>query len=199
MLEFLRPAAGKGRAIAQAEMRTIVEDRDVRFAEQARDRAERAAETAVEKHGVFAPEILREFALQFAMQIGHAGEHGRAAGAESVGREGVVCRGDDLGMIGQAEVIVGAKVDHRLRLPAVGDGGASFGGGAHFGLVKFHRPRSGLHPAGETGGRLERVAPFAGEEIAQTQISGIVIHKKTAPNDCGHGGDSWKATIRFSD
>ncbi len=133
------------------------------------------------------------------MEIGHAGEHGRAAGPESVSREGIVRRGDDLGMIGQAKVVVGTKVDHRLRLPGVGDGGAGFSGRAHFRLVQFHRPRPGLHPAGETGGRLKWVAPFTGEEIAQTKISGIVIHKKTAPNDCGHGGDSWKATIRFSD
>ena len=83
MLEFLRPAAGERRAVAQTEMRAVVEHRHVGFPQQSGDRPERAAESAVEKHGVFAAEELRRAALQLAMEIGHAREHGRTAGAQA--------------------------------------------------------------------------------------------------------------------
>src|SRR6186713_2550858 len=91
-------------------------------------------------------------------------------------------------MIGQAKVIVGAEIDDRLRLAAVGDGGAGFGGGAQLGLVKFDRPRARLHPSGEAGRGLKRIASFAREEVTEAEIGGIIVHKKTAPNESAANG-----------
>ena len=54
-------------------MRAVIENRDVAFPQQPGDGAERAAESAVEKHRIFAPEKLRDLTLELAMQIGHAG------------------------------------------------------------------------------------------------------------------------------
>ena len=86
MLKFLGPATRKSRAVAQTKMRSIIEHRDISFPEQAGNGSERAAESAVEKHRIFAAEEGCDFSLQFAVEIGHAGKHGRAAGAETVSR-----------------------------------------------------------------------------------------------------------------
>ncbi len=125
--------------------------------------------------------------LQFPVKIGHAGEHGRTAGAETVGRERFVGGSDDFGMIGQAEVVVGAKINHRLRPAVVGDGGARFRRRPHLRFVKFDRPRSRLHPASKAGRRLEWIARFGREEITQAKFGWIVVHKKTAPGENGRG------------
>ncbi len=177
MLELLGTTARKGGAIAQAEVRTIIEHRDVGLAEQAGNGAERAAEPAVEKHGVLAPEELRHLPLELAVKIGHAREHRRAAGAEAVGGERFLRGGDDLGVIREPEVIVGAKIDHRLRLAVVGDAGASLGRGAHFRLVEFDGPRACFHPTRETCGDLQRVAAFTREKIPKTEVGRILAHK----------------------
>ncbi len=187
MLEFLRAATRERRAIAQAEMRAVIEHRDIGFPEQSRDGAERAAKSAVEKHRVFAAEELRDLALQFAMQIGHAGKHRRTAGPETMSSEGLARGGDHFGVIGQPEIIVGAEIDDGLRFAVVGDRGPRVGGGEQFRLVKFDRPRARLHPASESGGRLQRISSFGREEITQTKFGWIVAHKKTAPRDIWRG------------
>ena len=67
-------------------MRSIIEHRDIGFPEQSGNRSERAAESAVEEHRIFAAEEGCDSSLQFAVEIGHAGKHGRAAGTEAVSR-----------------------------------------------------------------------------------------------------------------
>src|SRR5215470_17375368 len=96
-------------------------------------------------------------------------------------------RSDDLGMIGEPEIIVGAEIDHSMRLAVVGDGRARFRGRAQLRLVKLHRPRTRFHPARETRRCLKRIASFPRKKIAQTEIGRVVVHKKTAPNEKGRG------------
>ena len=85
MLEFFGATSRKHRAVAKTQMRSIVENGDIAFAQQTGDRAERAAKSAVEKHGVFALEKFRDAPFEFAMQIGHSGKHRRTACAQTVG------------------------------------------------------------------------------------------------------------------
>ena len=127
MLEFLAPAARQSRAIAQTQVRAVVENGHVGFAEQSGNRAERATETAVEKHGIFAAQKFRDLAFQFSVQIGHAGEDWRTARAHPVGAKGLVRGLQHFRMIRQPQVIIGAKIDDRVRFALVIDGGAGVG------------------------------------------------------------------------
>ena len=69
--------------------------------------------------------------------------------------------GDDFGVIGQAEVIVGTMINDRERFPVVVDGGARFGGREKSWLVQFNGPRANMHPPGEAGRGLERIVALA--------------------------------------
>ena len=68
MLEFFRSAARESRAIAQTDVRAVVEHSDIGFAKQAGDDAEGTAESAVKEHGIFPAEKLRELALELAVR-----------------------------------------------------------------------------------------------------------------------------------
>ena len=72
MLEFLRATPRQNRAVTKTQMRAVVQNRDVAFAQQAGNRAQRAAKSAVEKHGVLAVEKFRDAPFEFAVEIGHA-------------------------------------------------------------------------------------------------------------------------------
>src|SRR5437870_6418020 len=85
-------------------------------------------------------------------------------------------RGDDIRMVGQTEIIVGAKIDDALRLAVVSDGSAGIRAGEQFRLIQFNRPRAGLHPGGETWRGLQRVAAFTRQEIAQTEFCRVFVH-----------------------
>src|SRR5256885_13654174 len=85
-------------------------------------------------------------------------------------------RGDDIRMVGQTEIIIGAKIDDALRLAVVSDGGAGVRTGEQFRLIQFNRPRAGLHPSSEAGRGLQWVAAFAREEIAQTEFCRVLVH-----------------------
>src|SRR5438552_3641224 len=74
MLKLICAATRKNSSVAKTQVRAVVENRDIRFAKQSGNRAERAAKSAVEKHRVFAAEKFRDAALQLAMKIGHARE-----------------------------------------------------------------------------------------------------------------------------
>src|SRR5947207_13196915 len=84
-------------------------------------------------------------------------------------------RGDDIRMVGQTEIIVGAKIDDALRLAVVSDGSAGIRAGEQFRLIQFDRPRAGLHPGGETWRGLQWVAAFAREKIAQTNFCRVFV------------------------
>src|SRR5882672_4570869 len=154
MLEFVCATSGKRRAVAQTQMRAIIQDRYVVFAQQTGDGSERAAKSAVKKHGVFASEEFCHAPLKLAMQVRHAGKHRRTACAETVRLQRSVCCGNDFGMICQAEVIVGTKVDHRARPAVVIDGRARVGTSEQLRFVKFYREPSLSHPMRESGRRL---------------------------------------------
>src|SRR2546430_9474858 len=79
-------------------------------------------------------------------------------------------RSDDIRMVGQTEIIVGAKIDDALRLAVGSDGSAGICAGEQFRLIQLDRPRAGLHPGGETWRGLQWVVVFAPEEIAQTKF-----------------------------
>src|SRR3954471_18166729 len=123
VLALLAPATGQSRAITKAEVRTIIKNGHVRFTEQPGDGAEGAAEAAVEEHGIFAAEKIRDAPFQFAMQIGHAGEDRRATSTESMGTETLLRGGNHLGVIGKAEIIIGTEIDDGVRLALVFQGG----------------------------------------------------------------------------
>ena len=54
---------------------------------------------------------------------------------------------DDLGMIGEAEIIVGTEVDDRVRLAAVVQGRARFGWAEQLRFVELDRPFADLVPS----------------------------------------------------
>ena len=103
MLEFLRATPRQYRAVTKTQMGSIVENGNIAFAQQPRDRAQRAAKSAVEKHRVLAVEKFRDAPFEFAMKIGHAGKHGRTAGAHSVGAQRLVRGSKHVGVIRQAQ------------------------------------------------------------------------------------------------
>src|SRR3954451_19938657 len=91
-------------------------------------------------------------------------------------------RGYDLGVIGEAEIIVRAEIDDRLRLAVVIDAGARFGTREKLGLVEFRSPFGLAHPGGEGRGGLKWIAGLASEKIAQAECCGVfVVHCLMAP------------------
>src|SRR5436190_5505850 len=72
MLEFLRATPRQNRTVTKTQMRAVVQNRDVALPQQAGNRTQRAAKSAVEKHGVLAVEKLRDAPFEFAVEIGHA-------------------------------------------------------------------------------------------------------------------------------
>src|SRR4051794_36699014 len=136
MLELLAPTTRQSRAITKAEVRTIIKNGHVRFTEQPGDRAEGAAEAAVEEHGIFPVEKICDASFQFAMQIGHAGEDRCAASAEPMGTESLLSGGNHLGVIGKAKIIIGTKVDDRVRLALVFQGGTRVRTSQHLRLIQ---------------------------------------------------------------
>ena len=65
--------------------------------------------------------------VQLAVKIGHAGEHWRTACAEAIVAERLMRGCYDVGMIGQPQIIVGAKIDDGMRFAVVIDSGAGVG------------------------------------------------------------------------
>src|SRR5262245_42023684 len=135
MLELFRATPRQYRAITKTQMRSIIQNGDVAFAQQAGNRAQRAAKSAVEKHRVLAVEKLRDAAFEFAVEIGHARKHRRPARAHPMSAQRLVRGGEDVGVIRQAEVIVRTEIDYRLRFPGVVDCGAGIGTGKQLWLV----------------------------------------------------------------
>src|SRR5438477_12989100 len=99
MLEFLRATSRQNRAITKTQVGSIVENGDIAFAQQTRDRAQRAAKSAVEKHRVLAIEKFRDTAFEFAMEIGHARKHRRTACAHTVRAQRFVRCSEDVRVV----------------------------------------------------------------------------------------------------
>src|SRR5437667_5932102 len=140
MLELLCSASREYGAIAKAKVRAIIQNGYVCLAKQSGDCTERAAKAAVEKHRVLASEKSRDAPFEFAMEIGHSREHRRTASAQSVCAECLVRRDQHLGMIGKAEIIIRAEINHRPRFAAIADHRAGVCAGEEFRFIQFDRP-----------------------------------------------------------
>src|SRR2546430_5666075 len=79
MLKFFRATAREEGAIAQTQVRPIVQDRDISFSQQSGNGPERAAKPAVEKHRILAPE-----------ELGHARSEEHTSELQS--QSNLVCR-----------------------------------------------------------------------------------------------------------
>src|SRR5262249_39416767 len=64
--------------------------------------------------GVVGAEESRDLSLEFAVQVLRAADEADRGEAEAVVVEGLLCGGGDARMIGEAEVVVGAEVQHLL-------------------------------------------------------------------------------------
>src|SRR5262245_48686245 len=107
--------------------------------------------------------------------------------------------GKHVGVIRKTEIIVRTQIDHFLRFPAVGDRGSGICSREKLWLVQFNCPSAELHPVCKARGRLQRVVAFARQEITQTKLCRINIHK--APDSvslatvCTDGVSPAKLTI----
>src|SRR2546426_6838624 len=97
-------------------MGTIVKNGHVRFAKQTGNRPERAAESAIKQHGVFATEKFRDAAFEFSMQVSHSREHGRTASAQAVCLQRFVRSCNHFGVISETKIIIGTEIDNGARL-----------------------------------------------------------------------------------
>src|SRR5437762_1520800 len=83
---------------------------------------------------------------------------------------------DDLGMIGEAEIVIRTEIDDGARFAAVVDHRARVSRREKFRLVKLHRPCASAHPFGESGRSLQRIASLASEKITETEFCRILVH-----------------------
>src|SRR4051794_2015407 len=108
-------------------------------------------------------------------------------------------------MVRQAKVIVRAKIEDGVRLAVVIDRGPRLSRGHQFGFVQLDRPGAHAHPLGKARGSFERVAAFAAEEIAETELCRIdlIVHRgkpgfettASVPVN-SRVGPAWKETVR---
>src|SRR4029077_7469437 len=80
-------------------------------------------------------------------------------------------------VIRQTEIIVGAKIDHLPWFPGVVDRGSGIRSREKLGLVQFNRPSAELHPVCKARRGLQRVVAFAPQEITQTKLCRINVHR----------------------
>ena len=92
----------------------------------------------------------------------------------------VRCR-NYLGVIGKAEIIVGAEINDRFWLATITNGGAGVSGGHQFWLIQIRRPRANSHPIGETWRSLKRIVGLAREEIAKAEFCRVLVHTEKLP------------------
>src|SRR5215469_16839613 len=84
---------------------------------------------------------------------------------------------EHVGVIRKTEIIVRTQIDHFPWFPAVVDRGSGICSREKFGLVQFNGPSAELHPVCKARGRLQGVVAFARQEITQTKLCWINIHK----------------------
>src|SRR4029077_14747434 len=176
MFELFRAATSKDCAVTQTEVRPVVENCYVSLTKQSGNRAKGAAESTIKNHRIFTLQKLRYTAFKFSMQVGHSRKHRRSARSQSMSPERFVRCSDYLGVIGKAEIIVGAKLNDRRRLTTITNGGTSVGAGEEFWLIQLDRPRANSHPIGKTWRGLKRIIGLAREEIAKAEFCRVFTH-----------------------
>ena len=82
-----------------------------------------------------------------------------------------------VGVIRQAQVIVRTEVDHLPWFPGIVDRGPGIRSREKLGLVQFNGPSAELHPVCKARGGLQRVVAFASQEITQTKLCRINVHR----------------------
>ena len=98
-------------SVYDARVRVLVADHPVSGPHETRDHAEVRAEPGGEEQDGLRMLELREARGQLLVKVEHAGEDRRAARAQSVFPERGLRRGDHLGAVGQAAIVVGREVD----------------------------------------------------------------------------------------
>src|SRR5437016_13505447 len=106
----------------------------------------------------------------------------------------VRCR-NYLGVIGKAEIIVGAEINDRFWLATITNGGAGVSGGHQFWLIQIRRPRANSHPIGETWRSLKRIVGLASEDIAKAEFCLVLVHTEnlTVPSEVALNGVTMNA------
>jgi len=85
--------------------------------------------------------------------------------------------GQHLGMIGKAEIIVGAEINNRPRFSTIVNNGARICGGEELRFVQFNRPRTKTYPVRKARWSLQRIVAFARQKIAQTKFCRVLVHE----------------------
>ena len=106
-LGLAQPDAVDDRRVVQ-----LVGDDRVLRAEQRLEDAAVGVEAGGEQDGVLGAEELRDPALQLQVQVLRAADEPDAGHAEAALVHGALRRGDDVRVVGQAQVVVGAEVQH---------------------------------------------------------------------------------------
>src|SRR2546430_14764639 len=87
---------------------------------------------------------------------------------------------DYLGVIGKAEIIVGGKINDRLRLTTITNGGRSVSGGQEFWLIQLDRPRANSHPISKTWRGLKRLISRFREGIGKVELLRVFTHTQSS-------------------
>src|SRR5438874_8573160 len=114
------------------------------------------------------------------MQVGHSRKHRRSARSQPMSPDRFVRCRDYAGVIGKAEIIVGAKLNDRLRLTTITNGGTSVSGGQEFWLIQLDRPRANWHPISKTRLGLKRIISLARKEIAKAEFCRVFTHTQSS-------------------
>src|SRR5437763_15654607 len=131
------------------------------------------------------------------MQVGHSRKHRRSARSQSMSPERFVRCSDYLGVIGKAEIIVGAKINDRLPLTTITNGGTSVSGGQEFWLIQLDRPRANWHPIRKTWRGRKRTRSLGRKQIAKAEVCRVFPHtqaqRQLSPARHGCGGRDRRA------
>src|SRR5438045_9050816 len=114
------------------------------------------------------------------MQVGHSRKHRRTARSQAMSPERFLRCSDYLVVSGKTEIIVGAKINDRLRLTTITNGGTSVSGSQEFWLIQLDRPGANSHPIGKTWRGLKRIIGLARKEIAQAEFCRVFTHTQSS-------------------
>ena len=85
--------------------------------------------------------------------------------------------GQHFRVIGKAQIIVRAEIDHRPRLPCVIDHRARICGCEELRFIQFNRPRAKTNPVCKGRWSLQRVVAFARQKITQIKLCRVFVHQ----------------------
>src|SRR2546421_7391603 len=133
------------------------------------------------------------------MLVSHSRKHRRTALSQAMSPERFVRCSDYLGVIGKTEIIVGAKINDRLRLTTITNGGTSVGGGQEFWLIQLDRPRANSHPISKTWRGLKGIIGLARKEIAKAEFCRVFTHTQGGWGHLPCGDFDWIKRISVAE